>query len=54
MQLRNKRRGIETRHFGLILDAAFGPKFGLVNLRFGEKDETWIGEINNILSLTFE
>jgi len=35
-------------------EAAFGPKFGLVNLRFGEKDETWIGKINKTLSLTFE
>jgi len=37
----------------VVLEAAFGPKFGLVNLRFGEKDETWIGEINNILLLKF-
>jgi len=22
----------------VVLEAAFGPKFGLVNLRFGEKD----------------
>jgi len=35
-------------------EAALGPKFGLENLRFGEKDETWIGKINNTLSLTFE
>jgi len=38
----------------VVLEAAFGPKFGLVNLSFVEKDETWIGKINNTLSLTFE
>jgi len=40
--------------FRVALEAAFGPKFGLVNLCFGEKEETWIGKINNTLSLTFE
>jgi len=40
--------------FRVALEAAFGPKFGLVNLCFGEKDETWIGKINYTLSLTFE
>jgi len=28
----------------VVLEAAFGPKFRLVNLRFGEKDETWMGK----------
>jgi len=40
--------------FWVVLEAAFGPKFGVVNLRFREKDETWIGKINNTLSLTFK
>jgi len=38
----------------VVWETAFGPKFGLVNLHFGEKDETWIGKINNTSSLTFE
>jgi len=38
----------------VVLEAAFGPKFWLVNLRFGKKGETWIGKINNTLSLTFK
>jgi len=28
----------------VVLEAALGPTFGLVKLRFGEKDETWIGK----------
>jgi len=28
----------------VVWEAALGPKFGLVNLHFGEKDESWIGE----------
>jgi len=31
----------------VVLEAAFDPKFWLVNLRFWEKDETWIGKIDN-------
>jgi len=58
VQLRNKRRVVETivyaYAFWVVLEAAFGPKFRLVILRFGEKDETWMGKINNTLSLTFE
>jgi len=38
----------------VIWEAAFGPNFELVNLRFGEKNEKWIGEINITISLTFE
>ena len=53
MQLRNKRRGRDLA-FRVALEAAFGPKFGLVNLCFGKKDKTLIGKINNNLSLTFE
>jgi len=38
----------------VVWEAALDPKFGLVTLRFTEKDGTWIGKINNTLSLTFE
>jgi len=38
----------------VVWEADLIPNFGLVNLCFREKDETWIGKINNTLSLTFE
>jgi len=38
----------------VVWEAALGPKFGIINLSFGEKDETGIGKINNTLSLTFQ
>jgi len=38
----------------VVWETVLGPLFGLVNLSFVEANETWIGKINNSLSLIFE